>query len=234
MQKLSHRNSGYALLKGQGLEIGALDAPAPVPARCVVEYCDAVSKEEAASVYSEVNSEHFVDVEYVCDLDTKGLSIFSTENFDFVILNHVIEHVANPIRVIEELFRVTRPGGLVIVSAPDKTFTYDKNRNLTSFEHLQIEYEMNVTESSDDHYVEFLRGVHPHVFNHPDIDQLLPEHVEHAKGRREHVHVWDSDSFADFLRRTLAVLGIEAECLFESTGQENRYEHFSVWKKCRE
>ena len=63
--------------------------------------------------------------------------MLSDNTFDFVILNHVIEHVANPINAIKEIFRVTR--GLVVISAPDKHFTFDKQRQLTPFDHLMTE-----------------------------------------------------------------------------------------------
>ncbi len=226
---LNHRKAGYNLLTGHGLEIGAFHQPATIPAHCTIEYCDAQSKEDAIKYFPELNINDLVDVNYICDLDKEGLSLFKAERFNFVILNHVIEHVANPIKVVEELFRVTKPGGQVIISAPDKNFTFDKKRALTSFAHLQEEYENQVTEVTDAHYIDFLQGVHPEIL------ELAPEnvqiHINSVKNRREHAHVWDSQRFSEFMLNALELLQLKANCVFSTLGNDNKMEYFSVLKK---
>ena len=226
---LEHRNEGYEFLRGEGLEIGAFHQPAPVPQGCQVTYCDAHTKEEAIELFPELSIHDLVTVDRVCDLDTEGLSPFADECFDFVILNHVVEHVANPIRVIRELFRITKWGGRVVVSAPDKEFTFDKDRDLTPFAHLLADYRNNVTEVSDEHYVDFLMGVYPTMV---ELDEKeLAKHVAHVKQRREHAHVWNSSSFKEFLVNCFEHIGVSPVCLFESAGQDNQFEYFSVWDK---
>ena len=229
---LNHRLAGYNLLMGEGLEIGAFHQPATIPAHCTIEYCDAQSKAEACRAFPELNIDDLVDVEHICDLDKQGLSIFDAERFDFVILNHVIEHVANPIKVIEELFRITKAGGHLIISAPDKQFTFDKNRALTSFAHLKEEYDNQITEVTDEHYSDFLQGVHPDLFEQVKLKpEQLQVHINNVKKRREHAHVWDSQTFSEFMHNTLALLQLKATCLFVSLGNDNQIEYFSVWQK---
>jgi len=225
---LTHRQEGYNLLMGHGLEIGALHQPATIPAHCKIEYCDAQSKEDSLCQFPELKNHDLVEVNYICDLDKEGLSLFEAERFDFVIINHVLEHVATPIKVVEEIFRVTKTGGHVVLSIPDKIFTFDKKRDLTSFEHLQTEYANHVTEVTDEHYIDFLRAVHPEVFH--DSGQL-PIHINNVKKRREHAHVWDSQSFSDFMLKTLELLRFKATRVFASVGKDNQFEYFSVWKK---
>jgi len=226
---LNHRQAGYNLLTGHGLEIGAFHQPAVIPAHCTIEYCDAQSKKDVIQFFPELNINDLVNVNYICDLDKEGLSLFKAERFNFVILNHVIEHVANPIKVVEELFRVTKPGGHVIISAPDKNFTFDKKRALTSFAHLQEEYENNVTVVTDAHYIDFLQGVHPEIL------ELAPEkvqiHINSIKNRREHAHVWNSQSFSGFILNAFELLQLKATCVFSTLGNNNKMEYFSVWKK---
>ncbi len=223
---LEHRQHGYDLLTGNGLEIGAFNQPAIIPKHCKIEYCDAQSREDAAKCFPELEVNNLIEVEHICDLDKKGLSLFEDKQFDFVIMNHVIEHVANPIKVIEEIFRITK--SYAVISAPDKNFTFDKPRDLTLFSHLEQEYDNQVTEVTDEHYVDFFGAVHPHILKL--TGDKLQFHINNVKKRREHAHVWDSNSFAEFMSTTINLLGINATCEFVSIGNENNIEYFSVWK----
>ena len=226
---MQHRLQGYAILQGRGLEIGALHQPALVPETCEILYCDAISKEEAIQYFPEVDSSLFVNVDYICDLDKDGLSRFENDQFDFVILNHVIEHVANPVNVIQSLFRVVRTGGLVVISAPDKRYTCDVKRKNTTFEHLWDEYKLNITEVTDEHYLDFLKGVHPEIIANSS-DGELSHHIEHVRRRREHAHVWDSNTFQSFLDECILRFSISAERIYESCAEDNLTEYFSMWK----
>ncbi len=226
---LIHRGKGYKMLTGHGLEIGALHQPAQLPNDCTIEYCDAASREELSSFFPELNIDDFVKINYICDLDKQGLSLFKTEQYDFLIINHVIEHVANPIKVIEELFRILKRNGKLVISAPDKDYTFDKHRGLTSFEHLLSEYKENVTTVTDAHYLDFLKAVHPELMS--GSPESLAAHIQNVRNRREHAHVWDSLSFQDFMKEALNHLNIKAECLFLHTAEKNHFEYFSVWQK---
>ena len=226
---LRHRSKGYELLRGNGLEIGALHNPAKISKDCQVEYADAMSAAEASTLFPELNSKEFVPVSIIVDLDLAGLSNIKDESYDFVVLNHVFEHVANPIFTIKELFRVVRPGGHIVVSAPDKNFTYDKPRKLTSFEHLYAEFLAHTTQVSDDHYYDLALA----ALNVKELEdsELLFKKMAWYRLRREHAHVWDSQSFKEFMRACQTLLGFKAQIQFESVGKDNRLENFSVWQK---
>ncbi len=43
---------------------------------------------------------------------------FPNESFDFVICNHVLEHVDNDDQAIKEIYRVLKPGGFAILQVP--------------------------------------------------------------------------------------------------------------------
>lgn len=228
---LDHRQAGYKLLRHHGLEIGAFHQPAQLSSRCTVEYCDAHSREEMVKFFPELRlpAESLVKVDYICDLDTQGLSIFQPAQFDFVILNHVIEHIANPIKIVAELFRITKSKGHVVISAPDKNFTFDKSRALTTYEHLLKEYQENVTTVTDVHYIDFLWAVRPEAFQESQVE--FQRKLNEVKTRREHVHVWDSETFDNFLSQCLKLCKITAKRVFLSRGEQNQFEYFSVWKK---
>jgi SAM-dependent methyltransferase len=218
-----HRDIAYAMLSGRGLEVGALNFPAAVPAGCVMEYCDARTKEESAAIFPEVVSGSLVTVNHVIDLDTGSLSSIPACPYDFVIMNHVIEHVACPIAVVEQLFSVLKDDGILIISAPDKEFCSDKNRPLTTFADLLDEYRQGVNRVGDDHYLDLIRYIYPEIFYSEDsiaISKLLVQ----MRSRREHVHVWNSQSFLRFLQLSIDQLGLNASILFKSSATENDLE----------
>lgn len=229
MPLVGQRDKHYRNLKGLGLEIGALHEPARLPDVCSVEYFDLRSREASARIFEEIDSEKIVEVQHVGDIDRRGLRRLRGGRYDFVIANHVIEHLANPIAFVEDVFGIVKPGGLVILSAPDKRFTFDRDRALTDFEHLERDYQRGCVEASDEHYLEFIEKVLPE--GRGLEGEALQELLALVRLRREHVHVWDSLSFRDFMNRSLALLGLEAKLLSEETGEQTQVEYLGVWKK---
>ncbi|MAP54292.1 class I SAM-dependent methyltransferase [Altibacter sp.] len=51
---------------------------------------------------------------------------FDDESFDFIICNHVLEHIPNDTKAMQELYRVLTPGGMAILQVP-----YDAERKTT-------------------------------------------------------------------------------------------------------
>jgi SAM-dependent methyltransferase len=65
---------------------------------------------------------------------------FPAETFDLVICSHVLEHVKRDREAIAELFRVTKPGGLVLVPAPVdwNTELTDEREELSPIERAEL------------------------------------------------------------------------------------------------
>lgn len=57
----------------------------------------------------------YAGIHIVCD--AHNLS-FASERFDAVILESIIEHVENPVNVINESYRVLKKGGIILVEFP--------------------------------------------------------------------------------------------------------------------
>jgi ubiquinone/menaquinone biosynthesis C-methylase UbiE len=55
---------------------------------------------------------------------------------DFVIANHVLEHVEDPLRALKSVSRVLHARGVAYLALPDKRFTFDKDRQITSLDHV--------------------------------------------------------------------------------------------------
>ena len=92
-------------MSGSGFEIGALHEPAMLPSQCNVSYFDALSREEAEKRFPELDKERLVTVDRVGDIDKRELRNLGEAAQDFLVANHVIEHVACPIAMIEDLFQ---------------------------------------------------------------------------------------------------------------------------------
>src|SRR5690606_38230775 len=203
---MQHRDAAYAQLRGQGLEIGALAAPVPLPPDVAVRFVDVRDRTAAAALFPELDPERLARVDHVVDLDAEGLSRFADGSFDFVIANHAIARVADPIRFLGELFRVVRPGGHVVLSTADREYTAERAREETGFGRLLAAHRAGVTRVDDGHYLDFLAGVHPEIL-------ALP-----AAG------------FQAFLKRAWELMGTRAVCVYERAGEETRHEHFSMWR----
>ena len=121
-----------------GLEIGALQQPFAVPETVHVRYVDSKTLAELRASYPELASVSLVAPDIVDHVET--LETVPSASVDFVLASHVIEHAEQPILAIENMLRVTREGGVVVLVAPMKCETFDRPRPLTSLTHLLDEY----------------------------------------------------------------------------------------------
>ncbi len=222
---LLHRQVGYGLLQGEGLEIGALHEPAVLSSECRVQYLDIADEKTLQNNFRELDGQSITTPDWIGDIGLSPISDITGRTFDFVIMNHVLEHTANPIQVIKNIWQGIHPGGLFILSIPDKRFTFDNKRSLTTWEHLLADYHLEVADVHDDHYVDFLANVHPQVF---DSKEAFIDAVRNVRNRHEHAHVWDSDSFDIFLSRTFKLLGKDFSTLYRCIGNNTNLEYFCV------
>lgn len=65
--------------------------------------------------FAQVDGFAYAKMTYVCDL--KAIPV-EDRRFEYVLFNQVMEHVPDPRAVLKELFRVLRPGGKLIYTAP--------------------------------------------------------------------------------------------------------------------
>lgn len=180
-------------LRGSGLEIGALLNPMPIPSADRVLYSDALSPEQLDRLYP--GSRH-PDIQS----DSESFPGIENQHFDFVVANHVIEHLTDPIRALREWHRILRPKGLLYLAVPDKRYTFDYSRERTTLQHL-----------IEDHGSE----TPPHLRNEchlrdwaEHVEQLAPgspesdEWISRAKASNYsvHNHVWVAQDILDLLR----------------------------------
>ena len=110
-------------LRGSGIEIGALNAPLEVAPGVTVHYVDRAPVDVLRGQYGELADQSLVPVSIIGD--AHDLSALADESVDFVIANHLLEHLENPIRGLQEMLRVIRPGGILYTALPDPRATLD-------------------------------------------------------------------------------------------------------------
>lgn len=173
------------LLHGRGLEIGAFTHPMPVPDDASVLYSDIYMPDEMVTRYPDAvrpditsDSERFPDI--------------NDDTFDFIVANHVLEHLTDPIRALTEWHRILKSNGIILISVPDKRYTFDSPRRRTRLSHLLKDYihpdpphEKNLPHLKD--WATHVEGLKP---DSPEwktwIDrQLISTYVVHN-------HVWTS------------------------------------------
>lgn len=203
---LNRRKLASAYLRGNGIEIGALDQPLPLPRRAHVTYVDRMTVPDLRRQYPELQSLALTPVQRV--EDGERLASFPADSQDFVIANHFIEHCANPIAAIENHFRVLKTGGSLFMATPDKRFTFDKCREVTPLSHLWHDYEGRPDWTKAQHFEDFVRGMnafHQQGLTEAQIQKNKDDLL--AQDYSIHYHVWTAASWLDFvvsLRRLLA------------------------------
>lgn len=68
----------------------------------------------------DLNPDNFIPKNIVCKTANLNVAFpFQDASFDYVIAAEVIEHLENPWFFIRELYRITKPGGIAIISTPN-------------------------------------------------------------------------------------------------------------------
>jgi SAM-dependent methyltransferase len=214
--RMRRRQLARRHLSGGGIEIGALHNPLELPPGATVRYVDRMPVAELREHYPELAGEQLVDVDVIDDGET--LSTVGDESVDFVVANHFLEHCEDPIKALLNMFRVLRPGGVLYLAVPDKRFTFDRNRELTSLQHLVDDYENGADRSRRGHYEDWARHVdevdEDRVAAH--ADELL------ARGYSIHFHVWTADEVQQLLARVRDDFGAGHDVAqFVRNGHEN-------------
>jgi|SRR6185503_8741170 len=101
---------------------------------------------------------------------------FADNSFDIVIAEHVLEHLDNVIRVVEEVHRISRPSGLFCVEVPhfssSEFFTDPTHRH--AFSSRSFDY--------------FVPGTDLHAFRYSDA--TFRKLSTHISGLNRHVERW--------------------------------------------
>jgi len=126
------------LSSGKGAEIGALNSPVTSKRRCNVLYVDHLDTDGLRKKYPTV--EGIVEVDRPMVNGSLKETLVSDAPLDYLVGSQVFEHLANPIRWLQEGAAVLRTGGLLAISLPDRRVTFDFLREETQAADLVAAY----------------------------------------------------------------------------------------------
>lgn len=184
-------------LSGNGIEFGAgcPEKAFPVPAHLKVRYAD-------ANTHAQLSERNYFQGQGLLPIDIctamEEMAGIEDDSVDFIIASHVIEHTRNPILALSLAFKKLRLNGKLVLVVPDREMTFDKNRPLTTLEHLIADFEMPSRERDFEAYIEFYRRCFPQ-----------PDPLASAKGVWElgediHFHTWSYQSFEELVQYVIS------------------------------
>ncbi len=122
-------------------------------------------------------------------------------SYDCVFSSHSLEHVANPIKALLEWKRVIRDHGFMLLVLPNRHFTFDWRRPVTSLDHLRDDFR-NDTPESDLFHLDEILALHDLSRDLPagTSDQFKERCLRNAEFRAIHHHVFSPETAAQLLQ----------------------------------
>jgi hypothetical protein len=180
-------------IKGNGIEVGALHQPLPIPTSAKIRYVDRMDVNGLRSHYPELNSLPLVNVDVIDD--GEKLATFKNQSVDFIIANHFIEHTQDPIGTIKRFMEVLKPDAVLYMAVPDKRWTFDLKRPVTPLEHLFRDHNEGPAWSYMDHVREWASLVAN--LTGDALQAYINKTVETQYSI--HFHVWTQKEFLEML-----------------------------------
>lgn len=165
-------------IRGSGVEVGGLNFPLHVEPGVKVSYIDRLPVEEMKKIADVPILVEDWTVDSAEHLDT-----IADASQDFLVANHVFEHLENPILAMKNWMRVLKPGGVLFAAIPDSMSTFDRNRARTTFAHLLKDYEKGPNVSAEEHYRDWFTNAEV-----KDKGVDVEARVAHALKERANVH----------------------------------------------
>lgn len=216
------RLAARGVLRGEGLEVGALHRPLMVSRAARVRYVDRMDVETLRRQYPELNDEPLVAVDLIDN--GEELATVADASQDFLIANHFLEHTQDPIATLQNHLRVLRPGGHLYLAIPLKDATFDARRPVTSIEHLMHDHRDGPEGSLQQHYEEWATLVEG------SAQEQVADRVADLRARDYsiHFHVWDEPALLELMAHLQAELRLPFRL---KRAQRNHYELIVILQK---
>lgn len=128
--------------------------------------------------------------QYICE--ASNLEVIPDEQYEFLISSHCLEHCANTLKTVNEWLRVLKRGGAILLILPDKDFTFDHKRSITTFDHLLKDFRNDIDEHDLSHLAEIL-DLHDLSLDIPagTKEEFKRRSLANFENRCLHHHVFD-------------------------------------------
>lgn len=132
--------------------------------------------------------------------DAINLSGIEDNKYDFILSCHSIEHIANPIKAIEEWKRVIKENGFILIIVPHKDRTFDRKRAITKIEHIIEDYKNNMQEDDETHFEDAIANhdftMDPGILSKQEFSNRTKINIEN---RCLHHHVFNTKLAIDLV-----------------------------------
>ena len=126
--------------------------------------------------------------------DAVNISLVQNESYDFCFASHSLEHIANPLKAINEWLRIIKTNGHIIIIVPEKSMCFDHKRNYSSFSTLLSQYEKNVGEDDLSTLPDILKN-HDLSLDPPagDLGSFTKRSLDNFNNRCLHHYVYNDE-----------------------------------------
>jgi SAM-dependent methyltransferase len=166
-----------------------------------VIYQNAISMDNVIFSKDTIWSTHTEEYNYYTDKkgkvivnDAVNISDVQNESYDFCFSSHSLEHIANPLKAINEWLRIIKNGGYIIIIVPEKSLCFDHKRNYSKFSTLLSQFEKNVGEDDLSTLPEILLN-HDLSMDLPagDLGEFTKRSLDNFNNRCLHHYVYDDN-----------------------------------------
>lgn len=195
---------------GRGIEIGGPSTifETQLPVYQVVKSLDGVNFASSTIWEGDVNAGAAYRFygwkkgrQYVAD--ATDLSEIKSESYDFLLSSNCLEHVANPLKAMDEWTRVVKKKGAILLVLPNKASNFDHKRPVTEFQHLLDDYHSNIGENDLTHLEEILQ-LHDLSMDLPagDYSSFKKRSQDNFNNRALHHHVFDANLIEEIFKHS--------------------------------
>lgn len=140
------------------------------------------------------------------------------KKYDCILSSNNLEHIANPIKALLTWKQKLNCKGLILIIVPNKEYSFDHNREYTSFEHLLQDYQEDVTEYDLTHLEEILKKHDLTIdVRAGDFDSFKKRSLNNYYNRCLHHHVFNTETLKamfEFCFLDILKYGKFGECYF--------------------
>lgn len=133
--------------------------------------------------------------------DAVNIKNIEDNTYDFCFSSHSLEHIANPLKAINEWLKIIKKNSYIIIIVPEKSLCFDHKRNYSKFSTLLSQYEKNVKEDDLSTLVEIL--INHDLSMDPcagDLGSFTKRSLDNLNNRCLHHYVYNNELLLDICK----------------------------------